>query len=380
VGDHRAHHSALRTPEANRNWPIVVRRAQATDRAAVLAFATRTWDGWDYIPHAWPVWLAADDGVLLVATVGPTADGSPARDADGQPLAHGDPIAISRVALLSSTEGWVEGIRVDPRVRGLGVATDLQTAELHWLTAHEPLITRYATSARNEGSHRLGARHGFELVARFVSWTWRDPARPDDEEREETGFDEPTRQAANRRRRDLLSRLDADGLILHASAGAEWWSRLDADARFAAGGRLYERRSWTVQELTEQLFTAHVAAGEVVIKRGAGWGVAIVGRDVEPAEDAGIHLAVIAGDSVGLADIAAHVQRIAGERIRFRLEADSIPAEVAAGLNAAGFEAWQWELHILSRPGPSAAPPVEPPRLVLAEKPRRVIRPPAGGT
>jgi GNAT superfamily N-acetyltransferase len=375
VGDHRAHHNALKATEADRNWPIVVRRAQAADRDAVLAFATRTWDGWDYIPHAWPVWLAADDGVLLVATVGPTADGSPAPDADGAPLEHGRPIAISRVALLSPTEGWVEGIRVDPRVRGLGVATDLQTAELHWLTAHQPRITRYATGARNEGSHRLGARHGFELLARFVSWTWKDPTRPDDD-RGETGFDEPTRLAANSRRRDLLSRLDADSLILRPSAAAEWWRRLDADARFAAGARLYERRAWTVQELTEQLFAAHVATGEVVINRSAGWGVAIIGREVEPAEDAGIHLAVIAGDSVGLAEIAARVQRTAGEPIRFRLEADSISADLAAGLNDGGFEAWEWELHILARPGPSAAPPVDPSRLVLGERARRIIRPP----
>ena len=200
MGDHRAHHGALKAIEANRNWPIVVRRAQAADRDAVLAFATLTWDGWDYIPHAWPVWLAADDGVLLVATVGASAGGEAARDAEGEVLTEGQPIAISRVALLSPAEGWVEGIRVDPRVRGLGVATDLQTAELHWLAVHGPQITRYATGARNEGSHRLGARHGFELLARFVSWTWKDPTKPDDDERGETGFDEPIRQDANRRR------------------------------------------------------------------------------------------------------------------------------------------------------------------------------------
>lgn len=373
MGDHRAHHGALKAIEANRNWPIVVRRAQAADHDAVLAFATRTWDGWDYIPHAWPVWLAADDGVLLVATVGAAADGGPTRDAEREILTEGQPIAISRVALLSPTEGWVEGIRVDPRVRGLGVATDLQTAELHWLAAHGPQITRYATGARNEGSHRLGARHGFELLVRYVSWTWKDPAKPDDDRRDETGFDEPTRQRANQRRRDLLSRLRADGLVLGASAATDWWSRLAADARFVAGRRLYERRSWTMQELSQQLFTAHVAAGEVVTNHGPGWGMAIISREVAPAEDAGIHLAVVGGDSAGLAEIATHVQRAAGEPVRFRLEADSIPAELAVSLNTAGFEAWQWELHILGRPGPSVAPAVDPSRLVLAEAPRRVI-------
>jgi len=116
------------------------------------------------MPHAWPVWLTADDGAMLVATVGPTTDGRPALDANGEKLLEGQPVAVSRVALLSPTEGWVEGIRVDPRVRGMGVATDLQVAELHWLAANRTAVTRYATSQRNEGSHRLGARHVAEPV------------------------------------------------------------------------------------------------------------------------------------------------------------------------------------------------------------------------
>ena len=260
MGDHRAHLVALKATEADRTWPIVVRRAQAADRDAVLAFATRTWDGWDYIPHAWPVWLAADDGVLLVATVGAPAGGGPARDAEGEVLSVGQPIAISRVALLSPVEGWVEGIRVDPRVRGLGVATDLQVAELHWLAAHRPQITRYATGARNEGSHRLGARHGFELLARYVSWTWKDPTKPADDERDETGFDEPTRQDANRRRRDLLGRLEADGLVLARPTpppgGAAWRTRRGSSPVSGCTSAV----AWTMQELGQESFSAHVAA------------------------------------------------------------------------------------------------------------------------
>ena len=77
---------------------------------------------------------------------------------------------------------------------------------------------------------------------------------------------------------------------------------------------MYERRAWTMQELGAELFTAHVAAGEVVTNAGGGgWGVAIISREAEPAEDAGIHLAVVAGDAVGLADIAAQIQQAAGD-------------------------------------------------------------------
>jgi acetyltransferase (GNAT) family protein len=378
MGDHRARHGALNATEATRNWPLVVRRAKAGDRDAVLAFATTTWDGWDYMPHAWPVWLTADDGALLVATIGPTTDGRPPVDANGEALAEGQPIAVSRVALLSAAEGWVEGIRVDPRVRGMGVATDLQVAELHWLAVHHPAVTRYATSARNEGSHRLGARHGFDLLARFVSWTWKNPAKPDEDGRDEaTGFDEATRQDGNRRRQALLERLARNGLIASATDAGALWARLVEDRGFVDGGGLYERRSWTMQALGEAAFRRHVDLGEVVALSDSGWGVAIISREAEPAEDAGIHLSVIAGDTAGLAKLAYRVQAAAGEPIRFRLEANSFRDDLAGALRAAGFQAWQWELHILGRSGPASAPPVDPARLILSERPQAVIRPPA---
>ena len=135
---------------ARREWPLVVRRARPDDEAAVMAFATQTWHGWDYIPNAWPVWLDADDGVMLVGC-----------------RPDGRPIAVSRVALLSPTEGWVEGIRVDPEVRGLDIASDLQTAELAWAATQGVDVVRYATGSDNEASHRLGARDGFALIAEF---------------------------------------------------------------------------------------------------------------------------------------------------------------------------------------------------------------------
>jgi GNAT superfamily N-acetyltransferase len=378
VGHHRTHQHALNPTEATRNWPLAVRRARPEDRQAVLAFATTTWNGWDYMPHAWPVWLTADDGAMLVATVGPTTDGQPAIDANGATLTEGQPVAVSRVALVSATEGWVEGIRVDPRVRGMGVATDLQVAELHWLAANRTAVTRYATSQRNEGSHRLGARHGFELLARFVSWEWKDPSRPetDDAAGEETGFADATRQDLNRRRGLLLDRLAEAGLIVPVSEGDAWWRRMQGDARLAASGRLYERRSWTEQELTEGAFRRHLAAGEVVAHQDDGWGLAIASRAAAPAEDAEIHLGLIVGDNAGLAHLAQHIQQLAGGPIRFRLEAGHIDQELAAGLLVAGFESWPWELHILGRPGPASGPPIDAGRLVLTEKPSAVIRPP----
>jgi hypothetical protein len=91
------------------NLPIAVRRANASDKEAVLSFATRTWDGCDYIPEVYDDWLVATDGVLLVAT-------SQAVDR---------PIALTRLAVLSDDEGWLEGNRVEHGVRDSGVAPNL---------------------------------------------------------------------------------------------------------------------------------------------------------------------------------------------------------------------------------------------------------------
>ncbi len=76
------------------------------------------------------------------------------------------------MAVVSPTEAWLEGIRVDPRVRGMGVAADLQIAELHWVEAQDAAVLRYATGASNEASHRLGAKDDINLIARFKSWRW----------------------------------------------------------------------------------------------------------------------------------------------------------------------------------------------------------------
>jgi GNAT superfamily N-acetyltransferase len=348
----------------------------------VLRFASRTWDGWDYIPHAWPVWLAATDGVLLVATGGEADASSPAVDADGTRLPADEPIAVARIALLSATEGWLEGIRVDPRVRGLGVATDLQTAELHWLAAHHTTIIRYATGESNEASHRLGGRHGFELLTQYRTWVWHDPERPAGAahaNNEANGFDEPTRRAATERRRALLERLAEEGRVVADADAKRWWARVSADPAFSAAGAIYERRAWAMQELTEPGFVGHVAAAEVVaIDDAGGWAMAIIPAEALPTEDVSLHLALLVGEGDAPASLADAIRRRAGEPIRFRLPADADPArDRNPALEAAGFAARPTELHILSRQTTAGAlPQIDSRRLTLRDAPSRVIEPP----
>ncbi|HUG48453.1 MAG TPA: GNAT family N-acetyltransferase [Candidatus Limnocylindria bacterium] len=350
----------------------------------MLSFATRTWDGWDYVPHAWPIWLTAEDGVLLVGCAGEPADGSAPTDADGQPLEVGRPLAVARVALLSASEGWLEGIRVDPRVRGMDVATDLQMAELQWTAALGAGVVRYATGERNEASHRLGARHGFELLAAMRTYWWSDPATPDDEDGghnddDESGFGEEARRAAGETRTATLEKLAERGLV--AADGAAWWPRVSADPTFRAAARLYEHRAWALQELTEKALHAHAAAGEVVAHESAGgWALGILQRDALPSEDVSLHLGLLVGDGAAALQLAEAIRQAAGTSIRFRLPADDPPLlrGLADAFASAGFRAREWTLHILGR----RLTPGEMPRpgtagLVLEDEPAPVVHAPA---
>ena len=108
----------------SRSWSLAVRRARPEDRDAVLAFTSDTWDGWDYIREVWDAWVADTVGAFLVATAEVGTEGEPPVDRDGAAFPPGRIVAITHLALLSATEGWVEGIRVDPAVRGMDVASD----------------------------------------------------------------------------------------------------------------------------------------------------------------------------------------------------------------------------------------------------------------
>ena len=323
----------------------------------MLEFATHTWDGWDYIPRAWDEWLEASDGVLLVGLPGDASDGAATLDAEGQPLSREQPVAVARVAMLSPTEAWLEGIRVHPRVRGMDVATDLQVAELHVARALGASVVRYATSSRNEGSHRLGARHGFELLSSLRTWRWSASGLDEDDD-DATGFDPGARRMATDARQELLARLGEAGLALGTEDAAVAWARLSEDATFRAGHGLYEYRAWAVQELTAEAFREHVAHGEVLGTTPSenGWALAVLPREALPAEDVSLHLALLLGDPAAVLRLSTEIRSAAGAPLRFRVpDAGSFDS---AGFESGGFVRRDWTLDIL---GSSLADGHQPP-------------------
>ena len=360
MGDSRA--DATDLTERRRAWPLVVRRARPDDEQAILGFASGTWDGWDYIPHAWPVWLTASDGVMLVGC---------APDDDR-------PVAVARVAMISASEAWLEGIRVDPALRGLDIATDMQVAELHWAAAQDATVTRYATGARNEASHRLGARHGFELLFAYRGYWWSPDA--DSDAREPSAFDPAIRAAATERRAQLLDGLGGLGWLARPTEVGTLWASLSDDATFLAGQRLYEPRPWAMGELTAAAFARHVERGEVIVAgrpsgaTGDGWALAILLREQLPGEDSSLRLALLVGDAPRVLELVEQARALAGQTLRFRIP-DESPLRTSGHerLLAAGYQSPDWKLHLLGRPMGSAypIPRLDPARVVLGDRPTR---------
>jgi RimJ/RimL family protein N-acetyltransferase len=335
-----------------------VRRAGPEDREAVLAFATGTWEGWDYIPEVFDDWLAASDGVCLVAV---PRDGEPDR-----------PIAFCRVALLSPTEAWLEGIRVDPAVRGRSVATALQVAELAWAAEQGASVVRYVTGEDNEGSHRLGAHHGFRRLADRRSYGG--PKRGDE-----------ASSAPPRSRAGLPDKARGEGLALPADLPegdvARWWGRIDRDPTFARGDRLYEWRSWTYQELTTDRFAGHVRAGAVLAAEApdGGWGVGIV--PLEELEAGDLTLGLLVGDPEVALGLAQRFGDLARESVRLRLPDPDPP--VVAGIRPArspgGFTRHARTVHIFERSLDDLPEADEPGQLTYLEAPARAAIAPGLG-
>jgi GNAT superfamily N-acetyltransferase len=130
---------------------ILVRAAEPSDRAAVLGFTRDTFDWGDYIADAWDDWLADPAGQLLVAEV------------DGQVT------AAAHVALVSTGEAWLEGMRVHPAFRRLGLARQLHLECRRWARRRGATVARLATEMANDPARRQVEALGMRFTARFLS-------------------------------------------------------------------------------------------------------------------------------------------------------------------------------------------------------------------
>jgi hypothetical protein len=264
----------------------------------------------------------------------------------------------------------------------MGVAADLQIAELHWVEAQDASIVRYATGSDNEASHRLGAKDGINLLVAFRSLWW--TVDPDADEDEPSAFDAGVRAAATAKREMVLGELARGGFVADPADADSLWPLVSVDATFNFGLRLFEPRAWAMNELTRDAFERHLERGEVVVSgnqasNNAGdWALAIMPRVQLPSEDSALRAALLVGGVEPAIELLEKVRSIAGESMRLRLpEKSPLFVDNLARFEAAGYRSPDWAMHILGRDMDAAMPipAADPMRVVLAEPPDRLEAP-----
>jgi len=203
-----------------RRWRI--RPARPEDRADVEALCAQIWGGEDYIPQVWEKWLADPVGEFSVVEL------------------DGRVVALAKLSYVADDEWWLEGMRVHPNYRRLGVSRLLQAHQLQVAERLGVGVVRFATASSNRPIHRNALRDGFQRVAEF--WYCRADALPGPQ---------------------ALRPLGPEDLE------TAWSLIADSPIRQASGG-LYEVW-WQWRRLTKDRLAAHIAAGEV-------WGVDLDGK------------------------------------------------------------------------------------------------------
>jgi GNAT superfamily N-acetyltransferase len=202
-----------------------IRPARPEDREAVLAFSTHTWEWGDYIEYIWDEWLRDPEGKLFVA------------------ISDERPVGVAHMRMLSKTEAWFEGMRIDPAYRQQGIAVALYDAQRREAESRGATIARLITESTNTVAIRVLERaymHRVGAYAPFKAFPVTTPSKRD------YGLEKPA----------LASAGDLDNIIDY----------LNASNIFPAVGGVYYQ-GFTALSITTEFLIEKVAAQQLYILR-----------------------------------------------------------------------------------------------------------------
>ncbi len=130
---------------------VRLRDAEPGDHPAIAAFTQDTFTWGDYVADSFDRWLADPDGRLCVAVD-----------------EHDVPIAMSRAALLSPTEAWLQGARVHPDWRRQGIASRLDAELEDWARRRGARVVRLCVESDNAPAIAQVEAIGIRRVAGFA--------------------------------------------------------------------------------------------------------------------------------------------------------------------------------------------------------------------
>jgi RimJ/RimL family protein N-acetyltransferase len=239
-----------------------MRDARPEDKRAVFEFTRRTWGQYgDFIPRVWNRWISDRAGRFIVAEL------------------DGVPVGTARIRDFGNGEIWLEGLRVDPRHRGKGVARAISLEVLRALRRMHPRAVRYCTGAGNKASRHIGASFGFRIAARLRYYWLRSRAGT------------LAGEFASPRDRDALHRFMKDSKFLSGTAG------------LVAEG-------WIFRELTPELLASYIRRRRAMVIRKAG---KIVGAAVYPVEvnDKSLTMGFVDGQPAAVKALARNCRYLA---------------------------------------------------------------------
>lgn len=125
---------------------ISIRPTLPRDRADILDFCARIWDGHDYIPLVFDEWMADPDGQLFTVEL------------------DGRAVGLGRLTWLSPGQWWLEGLRVDPHLHDRHVGALLHDfLNRHWDETGDGML-RLTTHQQRVKVQHMCERSGFERV------------------------------------------------------------------------------------------------------------------------------------------------------------------------------------------------------------------------
>ncbi|MBC7320220.1 GNAT family N-acetyltransferase [bacterium] len=132
---------------------LVLEKVTSEDKEEVLSFTSKTWEWGDYIPEVFDEWLDPKNGDFIKVVL------------------DNKIVGISHIGYLSDWEAWLEGLRVHPDYRGMGIGTFILDATLEILKEKKIKVARNAIISTNIASQNLVKKRNFELVGEFLSFS-----------------------------------------------------------------------------------------------------------------------------------------------------------------------------------------------------------------
>jgi ribosomal protein S18 acetylase RimI-like enzyme len=129
------------------------RPIQPADKDRVIAFTFNTWGEGedDYIKDVFDDWLADPRGEFTAAVI------------DDQV------VGIAKLTDMGDDEWWMEGLRIDPAYRRLGIASEFNRYHVDLAKRLGGKVARYMTGGSNVGSQTIGTRAGFQHIITYTA-------------------------------------------------------------------------------------------------------------------------------------------------------------------------------------------------------------------